>query len=296
MNLQYLKSFYTTVKLNSISKAAIKLHLTQPGLSMQIQALEKELGSSLLIRSNKGVKLTDAGQIVFDYADTIISLQDNIEKDLENLLECNKVLSISSCRSIGEYALPCSIYLYKKNNEDVDINFDVNNSTKVIESLENRNSNIGIIQDINKKDNLDYHKIVSDKILLVGSSSVNFDSISVEQLKDIPLITRENGSGLQAKVNKYLSKHKINEKDLDILYSLNSVEGIKSSVISGKGFAFLPHLTIRRALKDNLLKVIELEGIEMSSDYYIAYRKGYTLSSHEADFMKFIKSNKRGFC
>ena len=81
MNLQYLRAFYVTVKVNSISKAAKTLHLTQPGLSMQIQSLEKELQVSLLNRSNRGVELTDAGKIVFDYADTILSLQENIERD-----------------------------------------------------------------------------------------------------------------------------------------------------------------------------------------------------------------------
>ena len=62
MNLQYLKAFYVAVQLNSISKAAKHLHLTQPGLSMQIQSLEKDLGVTLFIRSNKGVELTEAGK------------------------------------------------------------------------------------------------------------------------------------------------------------------------------------------------------------------------------------------
>ncbi len=296
MNLQYLKSFYTTVKLNSISKAAKELHLTQPGLSMQIQALEKELDSNLLIRSNKGVRLTDAGQIVFDYADTIISLQGNIEKDLGNLMESKKVLSISSCKAIGEYALPCSIYLFKHENKNIEIDFEVNNSQKVIESLLNRNANIGIIQGNRKHDDLVFEKIVSDNIVFVSSTKNDLNTINIDTLKTLPLITREEGSGLYSTINSYLAKYKITNDDLDILFSLNSVEGIKSSVIAGNGFAFLPHLSIKRALRDNSLKIVNIEDFNISSDYYIAYRKGYSLSSHEADFIKFIKSNKRGFC
>lgn len=52
---------------------------------MQIQSLEKELESTFLIRSNKGVELTEAGKILFEYADTILSMQNNIERDLKNL-------------------------------------------------------------------------------------------------------------------------------------------------------------------------------------------------------------------
>lgn len=75
MNLDYLKSFYVTVKCNSISKAAKQLHLTQPGLSMQVQNLEDEVGAKLLIRSNKGVELTEEGKIVFEHATTMLSIQ-----------------------------------------------------------------------------------------------------------------------------------------------------------------------------------------------------------------------------
>lgn len=75
MDLNYLKSFYMTVKCNSISRAAKKLHLTQPGLSIQIQNLENEVGATLLERSNKGVELTEEGQIVFEHANTMLSLE-----------------------------------------------------------------------------------------------------------------------------------------------------------------------------------------------------------------------------
>src|SRR3712207_209079 len=93
-----------TVKCNSISKAAKALHVTQPGLSMQLQNLEKELGVSLLNRSNKGVELTEEGKVVFDYANTMLSIQGNIERDLKSLQEEQQRLIIGSCKSVGEYA------------------------------------------------------------------------------------------------------------------------------------------------------------------------------------------------
>ena len=81
---------------------------------MQIQSLEKELGSTFLTRSNRGVELTEAGKILFEYANTILSMQNNIERDLKNLESDTKELLIGSCKAVGEYALPCSIYIYKQ--------------------------------------------------------------------------------------------------------------------------------------------------------------------------------------
>ena len=113
MNLQNLNVFYLTVKLKSITKAAEVLHFTQSGISLQIQSLEEELGETLLIRSNKGVELTEAGEVLFDYAGTILSIQDNIKRDFSNMRTKKKRLLLGACRAIGEYALPCSIYTYK---------------------------------------------------------------------------------------------------------------------------------------------------------------------------------------
>ncbi|MDZ5044265.1 LysR family transcriptional regulator, partial [Clostridium perfringens] len=110
MNLTYLRSFYTTVKCNSISKAAKQLHLTQPGVSMQIQKLENDINFKLLNRSNTGVSLTSAGEIIFEFAESMLSIEDNLQKKLYELKNINSKLIISCCKSLGEHVMPCSIY------------------------------------------------------------------------------------------------------------------------------------------------------------------------------------------
>lgn len=296
MNIQYLKAFYATVKANSISKAAKILHLTQPGLSMQIQSLEKELGVSLLSRSNKGVELTEAGKVVFDYATTILSLQENIERDLANLKSDKKYLLIGSCKAVGEYALPCSIYMYKQSNKDVDINLEISNTSEVTRDLISRTINIGVLHGYKSNKNLVIQKITSDRLLLVTSLPLVKDKISTKELNRLPLIFRESGSGTRETILKALKPHGIKNDDLNIIYELNSMEAIKTSVIAGKGISFIPELTIKRELKDGVLKNIEIEGLEIYSDFYIAYRKDYNLNPFETEFINFIKSSKRGFC
>ncbi len=296
MNLQYLRAFYVTVRANSISKAAKLLHLTQPGLSMQIQSLEKELQVSLLNRSNRGVELTEAGKVVYDYATTILSLQDNIERDLENLKTDKKHLLLGSCKAVGEYALPCSIYVYKQNNKDIDISLEISNTSQVIDNLINRTVNIGILHSAETNKALHIEKITSDKLLLVTSLPVIKKKIDINELRKLPLIFRESGSGVRKTILSSLKSHGIKLEDLNIIYELNSMEAIKTSVISGKGISFIPELTIKRELKDEVLKVIEIEDLELTSDFFIAYRKDHELSPYEIDFIEFIKSSKRGFC
>ena len=301
MNFQFLKTFYVTVNVNSISKAAKILHLTQPTVSAQIQSLEKDLHVSLLNRSNKGVELTEAGKIVFDYANTILSIQDNIERDLTNLIDNKKQLLVGACNAVGESALPCSIYTYKESYKDIHIHLDINNTSDIITKLLDRSINLGIIHscgcsDSIKQEELVVEHITSDHLLLVTSLPLMKNTISIEELKQIPLILREDGSGVRQCLLNSLATHNIKLNDLNIIYELNSMEAIKSSVISGKGISFIPELSIKRELKDGILKRIHISNLKIVSIFYIAYRKEHTLTPHEEAFIDFIKSSKRGFC
>lgn len=296
MNLTYLRSFYETVKCNSISKAAKQLHLTQPGLSMQLQSLENDIGESLLTRSNKGVALTDEGKLVFEYAESMLSLQDNLERNLKNLKNKKSKLFISSCKSIGEHILPCSIYTFKEIHFNIDIAMEIDNSANVLRNLVNHATNIAIIQDMEVPDNICTTPIMPDKLILVGGKNVSTDSISLKELIELPLVLREEGSGILALLEKALQSNLIELDNLNTLISLNSLESIKSSVASGRGYSFLPESVVTHELRTGALKKIKIEDLEIPYNYYIAFRKNYTFTEHEEKFVQFLTSNKRCFC
>lgn len=296
MNLEYLQSFYMIAKYNSISKAASALHLTQPGLSMQLKNLEKELGASLLKRSNKGVELTEEGKVVFNYADTILSLKGNIERDLKHLQQDKPKLHIGSCKSIGEYALPCSLFVFKKLHGELDIDMEVSNTASILEKLRNHSINIGIIQDDPKDSNLIIRYITSDELILVGSDDEPKEKITIDELKEFPLILREETSNAKYLVEKAFKEKGVLLKDLNIIYFLNSPEAIKSSILSGKGVAFLPRLIVENELKKGCLKHIQVQDIKIQFNYYLVYRKNYIFNTYEQMFVDFITSNKRAFC
>ena len=296
MNLEYLESFYMTVKHNSISKAASLLHLSQPGLSGQLKSLEKELDATLLIRSNKGVELTEEGTVVFNYAETLLSIQGNIKRDLNSLSDELPKLLIGACKSVGEYALPCSLFTFKDVHTEVDISMKVVNSLEVIQKLRDHTINIGITQYDFKLDDMNSQPIVSDELLLVGNSTLSPAKISLEALKKLPLILREKESGTRYVMEEILGKRNVFIEDLTIVYDLNSPEAIKSSIAKGKGFSFLPRIVVATELKNGSLKVIEVEDLKLSFSYYLLSRKKYALTDYEERFVDFIISNKRGFC
>ena len=114
MQIEHIRLFHLAASLGSISKAAHASHISQPALSQQIQRLEQELGFKLFERSNRGVDLTSAGQIVEKYAGNIARLYDNLMEDLSNLQQSNGMVRISATPVVGIYGLPCTIYKVKE--------------------------------------------------------------------------------------------------------------------------------------------------------------------------------------
>ncbi|MGX4601557.1 LysR substrate-binding domain-containing protein [Faecalimicrobium sp. JNUCC 81] len=296
MNLDHLRSFYMTAKYKSISKSAKELHLTQPGLSMQIQNLENEIGVNLLERSYRGVELTEEGKIVFDYADKMLSLEDNLQIHLKNLQGKRQPLLIGSCKSIGEYALPCSIYTFKQIYEDIEISLELNNSDTVINELKEKHINIGIIQESNIDNEIISIPILSDRLVLVGGYDQDIDKVTLDELLSLQLILREEGSATRNILKNYFKSSNLDFENLNVIYSLNSQEAIKNSISLQKCFSFLPEVSIRQELRSSNLKKIDVSGFNIEFNYYIAYRKNYTLTKYEKIFIDFLSSPKRCFC
>jgi len=107
MHIESLKYFQEIAELKSISKVANNSHISQPALSQQIQKLEDSLGKELFIRSNRGVKLTEAGEVVLKYADNIIRTYNKMLSDLNE--QDSQEIKIEGEYTIATYCLPCAI-------------------------------------------------------------------------------------------------------------------------------------------------------------------------------------------
>lgn len=297
MNLEYLKTFYITVECNSISKAAKLLHMSQPGVSIQVQALEKELGVSLLSRSNKGVELTEEGQVVYDYAVSLLAIQDNIERQLDCIKNKQTEIVVSSCTTVGSYALPCSLYTFREKYPNVNVLLDITNSSSVIKKVVDGSTRIGIIEGKLQNNGLIFTKVTSDNLkLVVAPKRFKKPIISIDEFLQLPFIIRENGSGTKAVIVEALEKANTNICKANVVMEISSPEAIKSAVTAGKGFSIFSKLAIKKELATGALKEVEISGVDFTADYFLVHSSDYILKGTEKDFADFVKSRKRGFC
>ncbi|HHY53333.1 MAG TPA: LysR family transcriptional regulator [Clostridiales bacterium] len=274
MQIEHIRLFYLAASLGSITKAARASHISQPALSQQIQRLEQELGFKLFERSNRGVDLTPAGQIVEKYAGNMVRLYDQLMDDLNNLRQSNGVVRIAATPVVGIYGLPCTIYKVKEKFPYHTFSLDSAPSVEVERRVLQGESDIGFINGPPNSSELVAKRVYSDRLVVVSSPQFpTKPNLDMEGLKNYPLIMLSSASSLRKQLEKYLETHHQSLDQYKVLFHLDSAESVKSSVLRGHGIAFLPYMSIKKELYQKQLKQIDVSDFNMSYDVYSIYKR-----------------------
>lgn len=305
VKIEYLKSFYYTARCKSISKASKTLHITQPGLSKQLQKLEENFALPLLKRSNKGVILTEIGQKVFDYAETILHLEENLYNEIEKIKNKNKHLVIAACQNFGSFYFASQIHNFEENYNNLRVKIDTFNSSDVLNNVLKHDYNLGILAGMENCDHLFFEKnceqcpyidkydFFKDSLVLCASNDFKQNLITEKELKEIPIIMREKDSSAYNLINNFITKIGFDINKLNISLISNSVNITKQSIINGSSLGFLPRSSINFELEKEMLKVVDIDSRKtemLKFKYSLIKRKDYQLNQHENDFYKFILS------
>lgn len=298
MHIEYLKYFYEVASVKSISKVANSSHISQPALSQQIQRLEDSLGFKLLERSNKGVELTDAGRIVEKYAKNLIRAYDNMVEDLIAINKKNCTIRIEACTTMATYALPCTIYKIKEQFPNYNYCLISNLSDVVENNVVNDVCDVGFIQGKPKDPDLVSSKVGSDRIVLAAASDFNVrDEITLEELTRYPLILMHDQFKCRRQVNDALRECGFDPGEFNVLFSLDSTESVKSSVLKGHGLSFVPYISIKKELYTKQLKEIKVAGLDINYEIYIIYKRDKDMNKSLREFIQFLKKiGEKSFC
>lgn len=289
-----LKVFCTVAETKSFSKTSEIIHLTQPAVSLQIQALEEIYETKLFDRSSSTVTLTPAGEMLYKYAKEILALYASAEKVIGEITGLVKgSISIGASSTIGNYVLPAVIADFKKNHLKIKVHLLVGNTKRVVELLNAGNVDLGLVEGEVTRQKMVVEKILADELLLVVPSHhpwAKKRDISVSEITKEPFILREGGSGTRQMIEKFLGSHGIATQDLRISMILGSTEAIKQAVENGLGVSILSRWAARKESKFGSLSTIRFKEQKMSRDFSLITNKG-TVSSHAVDeFLTYLKA------
>jgi len=264
-----LEVFVKVAEKESFSRAAEELHMTQPAVSQYIQLFEREMGTKLLERSNKYVRLNKAGEIVYHHAKEIIGLYTKMQRLVDDVTnKTSGPLSIGASYTFGEYVLPHIIALTLEKYPLIKPTITIGNTKEIAELVTSHQLDIGIIEGGLKNTKLNIEPFSKDKMYVFVSSNHRLASrdeeIQVSELEDETWIVRENGSGTREATDDvfhifHLAPQKIME--------FGSNQLIKESVEAGLGVSLLSHWAIRKEVEIGSLKILKIKGLPYTRQF-----------------------------
>ena len=298
MNIDHLKAFVETVQLSSISKAADQLHLTQPAVSLQLQSLESAIGYQLLVRSNRGVQLTEFGKVFYSYAQSFLTLWDNLQHDLKNIQDGKTgTLQVGTCPAIGQYALPCAIYLFKQKFPQIRLSVQSMTSDTIVNEVRDHTLQIGFLEGSPSVSDLAFHVVLQSDLLLVGAPANALQTVKLGDLPTLPLILTKENCDVRRSLKQNLTRYGMDENKLQPFLELDGLESVKSAVLSGHGLSFFPYLAIKKELFSGELKLVEIKDAKLEIIFSMVWRKDEALSEQGELFVNFIKTEGgQSFC
>lgn len=300
MNLNQLRIFATVAETGSLSETAQRLFLTQPAVTQQIKHLEQAFAVQLLERTNRGVTLTDAGEVLNDYARKIVSLCDELESTMESLrASVSGHLTVGATSTIGGYAVPCSICIFKEKFPEAVLKLKVANRQQIINELKEGQIDIALIEGKDLNGPFVTCELAVDQLVIIAPNREPWagrTSISIEEFKIQPFIIREAGSGTRQVIEEALASIGIDLSQLNIVVELASVDSIKAAVEAGVGISIMSRLALRKELHTRTLLALELEGLSLEQKIYLAYNRERVQTRLGKAFINFLRSPNRGFC
>lgn len=287
IGIKDMRAFFAIVEEGNISHAAIRLGIAQPALSRQMKHLEENLQVKLFERGSRRIRLTEAGQVLYNRVENILGMVDGTVREIKEIGSGTKgSIRIGTITTSGAMILPDLIAEFRKLYPDVTFEIWEAEGARIIELLDSRIIEIAITR--TQVDNLAYDLLVLPNeplVVVMNPESVcgeDDETVRLEELKDQPLIIP-----LRWKSNFVAACKKL-EFEPNIICVSDSVVQDLMMVKMNLGAAMIP-FSGRRLLTDGNLICKRIVEPEMTTHTVVAWRKNQTLSSSCKNFIELFK-------
>ncbi len=295
MKLKQLEVFEAVADYKSFSKAAEKLYLTQPTVSVYISSLEKELNAKLFIRNTKETCVTEQGLRLYQYAREMLALQNKITEMFtpdSQKKETRLVVEASTVPS--RYLLPDILARYKEKYSCGQLEIRESDSTRVIEDVERHVVDVGFTGTTLENKSCRFIPFYEDELVIIMPNTAKYRMIQEQEsnldwLRQEPLIMREEGSGTRKEAEKHLKTAGIDVEKLHVAASVESTETIKRSVKNGIGVTMISSLAAQEEIKSGTVLAFPMVKNKSARKLYLVYNKSDALSRQAKNLMRVVE-------
>lgn len=286
-----LQILITISKTGSVTKAAEKLNLTQPAVSIQLKNLQEQFEIPLTEVIGRKIYITEFGNEIVKVAENIMEQVYAIDfktQAYKGLLTGKLKISVVST---GKYVMPYFLSGFIKKYSSIELAMDVTNKRKVIENIEKNEVDFSLVSILPEEIDVNSIELLKNRLFLVGSkNSPVYEKWSIQKVfEKMPLIFRESGSGTRQAMESFFKSQQLAfVKKME----LTSNEAVKQAVLAGLGYSIMPEIGIKNELRNGDIKIIPIKGLPIETSWQLIWRKEKKHAPVAQAFLDYITSER----
>lgn len=293
MDIHRLEVFCRVVELQSFTKAADAVCLTQPTVSEHVRALEEMLGEKLVDRLGREVLPTPAGKILYQYGRKMIQLRNEAVQALEKYKgNLSGHLQIGASTIPGTYILPTFIGAFKAEHPSIQITVEISSSAEIAEKVLRSDVELGLIGAKWQDRRIVLEEVFSDELILTlfpDHPWAGRSSIELKELSGQAFILREKGSGTRMVMKDALQEHGFDLSELFVVAEMGSTEAVRQAIKAKIGISILSFHAVAEDLQRGTLLAVPIEGARIFRSFYLIQRRNRQASPLCTAFVDFLR-------
>jgi DNA-binding transcriptional LysR family regulator len=294
VDINQLEVLIAVAQEKSFSRAAERLHRTQPAISQAIRRLETEIGEPLFDRSSKDGTMTAAGRVLFGLAQQMLNLRHNAHAAIKELKGLHRgKLSLSANEYTVMYLLPL-LPVFRARHPHIKIDVKRSLASRISSEILARETEIGIVSFKPNDPAIASVAVLTDELSLIvplNHPLADKKTVSVRELGAESFIAHNVPSPYRERVVRTFEKYRT---PLNIALEMPTLEAIKRFVEGGMGVALVPRLAAQAEIARGQIAALTVKEMKLERKLYLVYRKGATLSHAARAFLRVAREIQKG--
>jgi DNA-binding transcriptional LysR family regulator len=273
MRTEQLDAFVEVARRGSVSRAAEALYVTQPTLTARLKGLEQELDAKLFVRSQRGMRLSDAGRAYLPYAERTLDTVSSGKRLLTELARGESgQLALSAAPAVSTYVLPRILTRFRRTHPKVALAVRTGHSEEVLELVLREQVQVGLGRAL-RHPQVEAIPFYEDELVLVVDSRHRFASeeeVSPDELSEVQLILFDRTSSYHRLTSEFFEE--VGAVPRGVM-ELDNIDATKKMVEQGLGIAFLPHTAVAAELEAGSLRAVTLADAPSPKRRIVIFRR-----------------------
>lgn len=266
-----LKVFITAARTLSFTRTAEQLFVSQPAVSKHIGELESHYKVQLFARRGSRLELTPAGETLLGCAERLADDYRRMEYEMSLCTSAVEgELRLGASTTIAQYLLPPILARFTTRFPGVRVSMLSGNSDQVEQALGEHGIDLGMVESVSRRQGLHYTLLAPDELVLIartGGPCSRIDSVTPDELRRLPLVLRESGSGTLEVIKTALGRAGIRIPQLNVVMRLGSTEAIKAFVRNSDALAIVSVISVVDELRSGVLRIVDLDSLALTRDF-----------------------------